>query len=35
MDEKYDLILYQEVAFVSDEINISDMIIAKMGDLSQ
>tara|TARA_B110000914_G_scaffold213499_1_gene215459 strand:- start:248 stop:745 length:498 start_codon:yes stop_codon:yes gene_type:complete len=31
-DEKYDLILYQEVAFVSDEINISDMIIIKMKD---
>ena len=35
MDEQYDLILYQKVAFASDEINISDLIIAKMESLSQ
>ena len=34
VDENYDLILYQNVAFTSDEVNISNKIISKIEELS-
>jgi len=32
--EKYDLILYQNAAFVSDQVNITNQIISKIEELS-
>ena len=32
--EKYDLILYQNAAFVSDQINITNQIISQIEELS-
>ena len=32
--ENYDLIIYQNAAFVSDQVNITDQIISKIGELS-
>ena len=32
--ENYDLILYQNAAFVSDEVNITNQIISKIEELS-
>ena len=34
IEENYDLILYQNVAFTSDEVNISNKIISKIEELS-